>query len=66
LEEAIKCYTLNGAYASFEEDIKGSIESGKLADIAILSEDLLFTPPKNLKDVTVDMTIVNGKIQWKA
>ncbi|MFX0184684.1 MAG: amidohydrolase [Candidatus Hodarchaeota archaeon] len=66
LEEAIRCYTLNGAYASFEENIKGSIEPGKLADIAILSEDLLFTHPNNLKDVTVDMTIVNGKIQWKA
>ncbi|MFX0207817.1 MAG: amidohydrolase, partial [Candidatus Hodarchaeota archaeon] len=66
LVEAIKCYTLNGAYASFEEDIKGSIEPGKLADITILSEDLSLISPKNLLDVKVEMTIVNGKIQWRA
>ncbi|MHA2224828.1 MAG: amidohydrolase [Candidatus Hodarchaeales archaeon] len=66
LVEAVKCYTLNGAYASFEEDIKGSIESGKLADITILSDDLNAIPSEKIKDVTVDMTIVNGKIVWKA
>ena len=41
VEDAIKCYTLNSAYASFEENIKGSIEVGKLADLIVLSEDIL-------------------------
>jgi len=62
LEEAVKCYTLNGAYASFEETIKGSIEPGKLADITILSEDLTTIASDRIKDVTVDLTMVNGKI----
>jgi predicted amidohydrolase YtcJ len=65
LEEAVKCYTLNGAYASFEEDIKGSIEPGKLADIAILSEDLTAIPAERIKNVKVDLTMVGGKIQWR-
>jgi predicted amidohydrolase YtcJ len=66
IENAIKCYTLNGAFASFEEKIKGSIEPGKLADIAVLSEDLITFPPEAIKDVKVDLTMVNGKILWKA
>ena len=66
IENAIKCYTLNGAFASFDEDIKGSIEVGKLADIAVLSEDLITFPPKAIKDVKVDLTMVNGQILWKA
>ncbi|MFW9993538.1 MAG: amidohydrolase [Candidatus Odinarchaeota archaeon] len=66
VEEAVKCYTLNGAYASFEEGIKGSIEPGKLADIAILSEDLSSIPPREIRDVKVEMTMVNGRILWKA
>ncbi|MFX1520366.1 MAG: amidohydrolase [Promethearchaeota archaeon] len=66
LEEAVKCYTLNGAYTSFEEDMKGSIEPGKLADIAILSEDLTAIPAERIKDVKVDLTMVGGKIQWQA
>ncbi|MFQ6126541.1 MAG: amidohydrolase [Candidatus Heimdallarchaeota archaeon] len=65
LEEAVKCYTLYGAYASFEEDIKGSIEPGKLADIAILSEDLSVIPPEQIKNVEVDLTMVGGKIHWQ-
>jgi predicted amidohydrolase YtcJ len=66
LEEAVECYTLNGAYASFEDDIKGSIELGKLADIAILSEDLTTISPERIKEVKVDLTMVGGKIQWQA
>ncbi|UCG00760.1 MAG: amidohydrolase [Candidatus Heimdallarchaeota archaeon] len=66
LEEAIKCYTLNGAYASFDEDIKGSIEPGKLADITILSEDLISFPLEKIKKVKVELTMVNGEILWKA
>ncbi len=66
VEEAIKCYTLDAAYASFEENIKGSIEEGKLADLVILSEDILTLDPVKIKDVKVDMTIFNGEIVYRA
>lgn len=62
VEDAIKCYTINSAYASFEENIKGSIEVGKLADLIVLSEDILMIDPVRIKDVTVEMTVFDGKI----
>lgn len=66
VEDAIKCYTLNAAYASFEENIKGSIKVGKLADLVVLSDDILTINPVKIKDVKVDMTIFNGEIVYKA
>ena len=65
LEEAVKCYTLDAAYSSFEEELKGSVEPGKLADITILDGDLSETPADQIKDVPVYMTIVGGKILYK-
>lgn len=65
IEEAIKCYTINNAYASFEEDLKGSIEVGKLADFVILNEDILTIAPEKIKDVEVLFTILDGKIIYK-
>jgi predicted amidohydrolase YtcJ len=65
VEDAIKCYTLNSAYASFEEDIKGSIETGKLADLVVLSDDILTIDPVKIKDVTVEMTIVDGEVIYR-
>lgn len=62
VEDAIKCYTLNSAYASFEENIKGSIEVGKLADLIVLSDNILSIDPIKIKDVKVEMTIFDGKI----
>ena len=62
VEEAIKCYTINGAYAAFEEQIKGSIETGKLADFVILSDDILNIDPTKIKDVNVEMTVCDGEI----
>ncbi|MHB8580469.1 MAG: amidohydrolase [Ignavibacteriaceae bacterium] len=62
VEDSIKCYTINGAFASFEENIKGSIQTGKLADMVVLSEDILTIEPDKLKDVQVDMTIFDGEI----
>jgi predicted amidohydrolase YtcJ len=65
-EQALAMYTINAAYASFEEDIKGSITPGKLADMVVLSADPLKSPPAKLKDIRVEMTIVDGKIVWEA
>jgi predicted amidohydrolase YtcJ len=66
IEEAIQAYTLNTAYAGFEEDIKGSITVGKLTDMAAHSDNLLTINPDDIKDVTVQMTVVGGKIIHEA
>ena len=62
VEDAIRCYTINNAYAAFEENIKGSIEVGKLADLVVLSDDIFSINPIKIKDVKVDMTVFDGKI----
>ena len=62
VDEALRMYTVNAAYASFEEKIKGSIEDGKLADLAVLSGDPRKTPPSKIGDINVNMTIVGGKV----
>ena len=62
--EALKSYTINGAYASFQEEKVGSIENGKLADIVVLSNDLLNIPDEQIKSTKVLMTIVGGKILY--
>ncbi|EOS70270.1 hypothetical protein C818_01685 [Lachnospiraceae bacterium MD308] len=63
--EAIRCYTLNGAYASFEDDIKGSIEIGKLADFTVFSDDILAIDPVDIVKTKVDYTIIDGEIYYK-
>jgi len=63
--EAIRCMTYNGAYATFEENIKGSIEPGKLADLVILSEDILAIDPMDICNVKVDMTMIDGEILYE-
>jgi predicted amidohydrolase YtcJ len=62
VEQAIKCYTINGAYASFEENLKGSIEKGKLADFVILNEDILKINPTEIKGVEIKMTVYDGEV----
>jgi predicted amidohydrolase YtcJ len=64
-EEALKMYTINNAYESFDEKIKGTIEPGKLADMAVLSADLYECPAEQIKDIVSDMTIVGGKIVYQ-
>jgi predicted amidohydrolase YtcJ len=65
-EEALRMYTINNAYATFEESLKGSIEPGKLADMAILSDDILTCPVNNIKDIESVMTILGGKIIYSS
>ncbi len=64
-QEALKMYTINNAYESFEEKIKGSIEPGKLADMAVLSADIYECPAEQIKDIVSDMTIVGGKVVYE-
>ncbi len=61
--EALRSYTINNAYAAFEEDYKGSLEVGKVGDIVILDRDLLTVPEDQIRDVQVDYTIVAGEVR---
>ena len=65
LMEAIRCCTVNAAYQSFEEDIKGSIEPGKLADLIVLDRDILSIDPMELCDVKVDLTMIGGEVLFE-
>jgi predicted amidohydrolase YtcJ len=60
VEEALRAYTINAAFASFEEGIKGSLEAGKLADFVVLEKDITTIPTPEIKDVAVLMTVVGG------
>lgn len=66
IENALKCYTVNAAYASFEENIKGSIQSGKLADFVILEKDLFKIQPAETRNVKVLRTAVGGEFVYTA
>jgi predicted amidohydrolase YtcJ len=61
-EEALRSYTINGAYAGFEENLKGSLTPGKLADITVLSRDILTCPEDDIPGTEVLYTIVGGKV----
>ena len=63
--QALAMYTTSAAYTSFEEDIKGSIAEGKLADMVVLSADPTTSPPEQIKDIRVEMTIIDGKVVWE-
>ena len=65
VNEALQMYTINASYASFEENIKGSIEKGKLADLTVLSDDPQSVPVNEIGEISVEMTIIDGKIVYK-
>jgi len=64
-EEALRSYTINGAYAGFEENIKGSLTVGKLADITVLSRDILTCPEDDIPSTEVLYTIIGGQVLYK-
>jgi predicted amidohydrolase YtcJ len=64
-EEALASYTINNAFAAFEEDIKGSLTPGKLADIVVLNQDLLTVPDERVLETRVDLTILGGAIVYR-
>jgi hypothetical protein len=63
--EALKSYTINGAYAAFEEGIKGSLTPGKLADVTVLSKDILTVPDEEIRSARVRYTIVGGQVRYE-
>ena len=63
-EEAIRGITLDSAYVSFEEDVKGSIEPDKYADFVVLSDDILTVPAEDIKDIEVEATVLAGKVVY--
>lgn len=65
VQQAIEGYTINNAFAAFEEGVKGSITPGKFADFTVLSEDLLSIDPVRIPEVKVELTMVGGKIVYR-
>ncbi len=63
--DALRSYTINGAYAAFEEETRGSLKVGKYADMVVLSKDLLTIPEEEIPSTEVRYTIVGGKIRYK-
>ncbi len=66
VEQAVRAYTLGSAYAEFQENVKGTIEVGKLADFVILSEDIFAIVPGKIKDAKVLTTVVDGRVVYQA
>lgn len=66
VEEALRLYTINAAYFSFEENAKGSIEVGKFADLTVLSDNPMEVEPDKIKDIRVEMTIVGGNVVYSS
>ncbi len=65
MEEAIRGYTAYGAHFTWEENFKGTLEPGMIADMVVLSDDLLTIDPEKILDVQVEMTVVDGKVLFE-
>jgi predicted amidohydrolase YtcJ len=66
VSEAFAMHTTTASWVGFEENDKGTLEVGKLADIAILAEDPFEIPPERIKDLRVEMTLVGGEVKYQA
>ena len=66
VEDALKAYTINAAFASFDEGIKGSLERGKLADIVVLDRDITTIPAETIRDARVLFTVVGGRVVFES
>ena len=64
-QQALRSYTLDAAYAAFEEDLKGSLSPGKLADVAVLSKDIMTVPEEEIRRARVDYTIIGGEVVFE-
>jgi predicted amidohydrolase YtcJ len=64
-QEALRVETINNAYLTFEEQLKGSIEPGKLADLVVLPEDIMSCPDKHIEQLKVSMTMVGGTVVYR-
>ncbi len=65
VEQALKAYTINSAYAGFQEDRLGQLKAGYLADFVVLEQDILEIPAVKIKDVEVNMTVVDGSVVYR-
>lgn len=66
VEAALRHYTIDGAFATFEEDLRGSLKAGKLADFVVLSENLLEIPPARIRETKVLMTVMGGRETYRS
>lgn len=66
VDETVRAFTFGSAYGEFQDDIKGTLETGKVADFVILSEDIFSIDPVKIRDVRVVLTVVNGKVAFEA
>ena len=64
-EEALRSYTLGAAYAGFQEDVMGSVTPGKLADLVVLSRDIMTVPEEEIPGARVDLTILGGEVRYR-
>jgi predicted amidohydrolase YtcJ len=64
-EEGLRAYTLNNAYAAFEEKVKGSLTPGKYADIVVLSKNIMTIPDDEIPTAKVDLTILGGRVRYE-
>ena len=66
VEEAVRAYTIGGAYASYDERVRGTIRNGKYADLVVLDQDIFTIPAEEIKDVKVEMTVLNGQVVYES
>ena len=65
VREAVHAYTVGSAYASFQDHVKGSLQAGKFADLAILSKDIFAIDAEEIQETTTDITIVGGEVVYQ-